>query len=566
MSEKVKISDINNLIKAIESDVNTIDDFFNLLNDDFHYLTVRLCVARIDVDIEILPNIFNISGSVQHFTGSFGNGLADESKSLIIDFPVVANEKCKISVVMTKNALCFEDDLLTLEVFIRIIHVLMSRKRLVYGIKNAIYVDSLTGLQNSLGLRDLGMRMHESGNLSDYSCVFLNIKDFKYVNRRLGGQKGDEVLKKYSRQLLTLVGEENGVVARAGGNNFIILIRNDKLEDFLFGLSDQRINAVSPEGENVTLVLNATAGVFHITKEATLEEAMENASIAMNAGKQGLGDRVVFNNEMMQRNIHSKRISAAFPRALISREFLPYYQPKVELSTGQIKGCEALARWLNEDGLIPPAEFLPALEMNGHIKDLDYYILEEVCKDIKSWMNKGIRPVRVSVNYSKENLKDKYVIDHTIAIIDKYKIDTSFLEIELTETSGYGDVGALTQFIESMHDHGVAVAMDDFGTGYSSLSLFKSLQFDVVKLDKTFVDNINSQNRKEDILFKNVIHMLNELDMDIIVEGVETEQQINYLRNIKEDIVIQGYFFDKPMSSHEFEKRLEYLYPYKEML
>ena len=183
-------------------------------------------------------------------------------------------------------------------------------------------------------------------------------------------------------------------------------------------------------------------------------------------------------------------------------------------------------------------------------------MLEEVCADLRKWLDSGIEPVRISINYSTLNLQNPRLADDTMAILEKYDIDPGYIEIELTETNGFEDNERMSKFISKMHEYGITISMDDFGTGYSSLNIFKNLDFDVVKLDKTFIDNIENGIEKDTVIMINMIKMLKELKIEIIAEGVETTKQLDFLRKHGCNFV-QGYYFSKPVSREEFTEKLK---------
>lgn len=244
-----------------------------------------------------------------------------------------------------------------------------------------------------------------------------------------------------------------------------------------------------------------------------------------------------------------------FPKALEQEEFLVYYQPKVSLPENRLCGCEALVRWLREGKIVPPMEFLPVLEREGSICALDFYVFEKVCCDIRKWLDTGIEPVRISVNFSKVHLHNLQLAEDIIAVMEKYSVDSKYIEIELTETLSYENYQTLIKFVDAMKKKGIHTSIDDFGTGYSSLNLLKDLNVDIIKLDKSFLQNIEKRNKQDEIVIKNIVNMVKELDMEVIAEGVETFDQADFLRNIN-CCMAQGFLYDRPLPQKEFQKRL----------
>ena len=207
-------------------------------------------------------------------------------------------------------------------------------------------------------------------------------------------------------------------------------------------------------------------------------------------------------------------------------------------------------------------EFIPVLEREGTVCTLDFYVLDKVCRAIRSWIDRGIKPVRVSTNFSKVHLKNPALADRIFAVIDKYGIEPKYIEIELTEMSGYDNYENLAQFIKVMRERGVHTSIDDFGTGYSSLNLLTDLDVDTVKLDKSYSIRLDNHEEKTKILIRNIVNMVHDLGFKVIAEGVETDEQAEFLREIGCSTV-QGYLYDRPLPLDQFEQRLEKEYVYQ---
>jgi len=258
-------------------------------------------------------------------------------------------------------------------------------------------------------------------------------------------------------------------------------------------------------------------------------------------------------------------IAQMLPAAIENGEVAPYYQAKVRLSDGVMVGCEALARWTHEGMSIPPTEFILNAEQYGIVDRLDLYILECVCRDIREWLDAGLNPVCVSVNYSQQNFYRKSLIEDTLRLLEKYQIEGKYIEIEFTETSFLELPEALNAFVEAMHVYGVKVALDDFGIGYSSLSLFSSLSLDTVKLDKSFIDDLKSADDKKYLILQSITEMIRRQNVVTVVEGIENAAQLQLIRDIGGHVV-QGFFFDHPLPKEEFEHRLQHRQHHKSIL
>ena len=196
------------------------------------------------------------------------------------------------------------------------------------------------------------------------------------------------------------------------------------------------------------------------------------------------------------------------------------------------------------------------LEKEGFVPELDIYVFDKVCQDIKHWEKEGFEPVRISSNFSKLHLKNPNFADDVLEIVDKYGVDHKYVDIEITESSGYSDFDALITFISRMKEAGISVSMDDFGTGYSSLSMLRDVDVDIVKIDKSFVDIVTKGDEIGTRFFRNVVKMIHDLNRDTVSEGVETRQQVDILKKT-ECHIAQGYYFDKPLPEQEFFERVK---------
>lgn len=253
-------------------------------------------------------------------------------------------------------------------------------------------------------------------------------------------------------------------------------------------------------------------------------------------------------------------IQRKFFADLKDEKIVPYYQPKVDIKNNTICSSEALSRWfINVGEILMPNKFIPVLEQYGYICELDFYILNKVCKDIKEQIQKGLEPVTISINFSRYHFIDKKedfsFINRIINTIFNYDIDTKYIEIEFTEAGMLENYIMINKFVEILHLYGIKVSIDDYGKGYSSLELLLQVPFDIIKMDKSFIDKYNTENGR--IILSSTIDMMKKLGKIVVCEGIENEDQINYLKNINCDVV-QGYYYDKPLPKEEYEKRLVY--------
>ena len=279
----------------------------------------------------------------------------------------------------------------------------------------------------------------------------------------------------------------------------------------------------------------------------------DNASLARQLIKGNALENINFYESGMKSKLQQKKsIEDDMHKALLNNEFVMYLQPKHSISTGRIIGAEALVRWFHPtNGMISPADFIPVFEKNGFILKLDCFIWEEACKKIRGWLDAGIAPVPISVNISREYVHSFDVIGKINSLIEKYSVPMEFLELEITESS---DGNGVEDIVKEMKNAGFKMLMDDFGSGYSSLNMLKSTPFDVLKIDRGFLEEFMDSDRGRKII-QHTISMSRDIGLDIIAEGVETIEQAKFLSDCGCDSA-QGFYYSKPLPVSEFDKRL----------
>ncbi|WP_296325959.1 GGDEF domain-containing phosphodiesterase [Treponema sp. UBA3813] len=441
--------------------------------------------------------------------------------------------------------------------YVDLSYLLCSRARLMNLMDAVKITDSLTGALNLHGLQETVGEILSKKEIQNFSVVLLNFKNFKYINQRVTTDNGDIILRKYSMLVQGFL-EGKGYLARLGSDNFLTLVEKKRLSEFIEFIKNVSIS-VNNKGTVESIKIDVRAGVYETNEETTFGDIMSNSAVALDSARHSRNkDILFFEREMLEKALHDKSISNMFLDSLAKNEFKVYYQPKVDLQTNMLCGCEALSRWYAQR-LITPAEFIPILEQEGTIKNLDFYVLETVCRNIREWIDKGIEPVLISTNFSKLHLSDEHFEEHIISTLKKYDVPSKYLELELTELSDYQYFERLVSFVNKMQDEGFKISIDDFGTGYSSMSLVRNLNPDVIKLDKSLIDNVaagdDKKARTDRIISRSIIKMAQELGIKVIAEGVETKEQAEFL--LKNDcFMAQGWLFDKALDHDEFEKRL----------
>lgn len=436
----------------------------------------------------------------------------------------------------------------------QIVYDCISKARVSIVMKQATITDALTGACNAIGGMNYAQDLKGRGDLEKYDAIYLNIKNFNYINQRVGGRQADKVLKDFSQMVreFLIKGELFG---RVGGDTFFLLVEKRRTEECIKYITSRRV-LVELERKNMEFDLMVRLGAYRIHPVDTPERALQAAKTAYNYTRNpSAGDVVWFSEDMLSISTHDQEVANNFSKALKRKEFVVFYQPKVDLKTGELISAEALARWMKDEHVVPPMDFIPTLEREGSICDLDYYMLNTVCEHIVEWENKGIEPVKISVNFSRVHILNRKLGEKIVKVVDSHKVSHKYIEIEITEMSGYEDFEALSEFVDVMKENGIETSLDDFGTGYSSLNLLKDLNVDTVKLDRSFLEKINSEDSQDKSMVKNIVSMVNELHMKVVAEGVETDTQRQFLRDVNCQVA-QGFLFDKPMPKEKFEFRL----------
>lgn len=516
-------------------------------------ITEKVSVGKLTVVLTNPSSVLDLHGGVQTFA-LYENARGWDNTPYKKEFRATDGGKVAFAFFPCKGVQWTENDLRTLQFLAQNFYVLLGRSRMIEMMQRLTITDVLTGAVNTRGFVQFGTDLFERGLLKQYTGAFLNIKNFNYINQTAGAQNGDVILQQYVYAILDFLDEEE-IVGRMGGDNFMVLLKNEHVDAFLKWISPIQITVPMQEHSR-TFEIRARIGLCAGTEVSDVGKLMDALAIALNMSKDlNSGNCAWFQKDMLDQALHSKEVSLIFPKALENEEFVVYYQPKVTLSNNQLCGCEALVRWIRNGKLVPPMEFIPILEREGTVCELDFYVFEHVCQDIQRWLSKGIEPVRVSVNFSKNHLHNTHLAQEIIALMQKYQIDSKYIEVELTEMSGYENYATLVSFVQNMRKNGVSTSIDDFGTGYSSLNLLKDLDVDIIKLDKSFLNNLENHSQSDVIVIKNIVNMVNELHMSVIAEGVETQSQAEFLRKIHCRMA-QGFLFDRPLPHDDFEKRL----------
>lgn len=419
-----------------------------------------------------------------------------------------------------------------------------------------LYVDDLTG-GNTFAKFKENVEQRLNINYGRTAFITMDLDEFKLVNELFGYEEGNKVLRHVWKVLTEHCGDGE-YAGRGVADRFSLLLYFEKRSDI-----EKRVIKITEEIQRFNIpsasdyILHPVFGIYYVESNGEdVAGMMSCASLAHNQAKQER-DCIykIYTNVMKDRILEKKQLSDQIEHAYKNHEFVVYYQPKYEAETRKLAGAEALVRWRRPDGqMVSPGLFIPLAEESGFVCKLDKYVFNEVCIAQKRWIDMGLKAVPISVNLSRRHLDTPEFISEYKSMLDNSGVPIKYMQLEITESAMFEKKTEFLEIIESLHKMGFVILMDDFGTGYSSLMMLKSIPIDVMKLDKTFVDDFDDE-RGEQII-RCVMRMAQDLCISITAEGVETEEQYKFLKSIGCD-TIQGYYFARPMPEEEFEKCME---------
>jgi diguanylate cyclase len=413
--------------------------------------------------------------------------------------------------------------------------------------------NDLTGLPNRRRL--LSDLDYCENNDIDTSLLFLDLDRFKLINDNLGHDFGDELLKNVADKLRFFENEFIHVYHH-GGDEFIIIIL-DKDVDFVSNLAYEIINKIKiPYPINgKELFITASIGISRYPEYIKqIYDLIKTADTAMYYAKlEGKDTYKFFTKDLQLQQDRKAIIDAELRKAIKNEEFFIEYQPKIDLKDFEIIGMEALLRWKHPKlGFVPPAEFIPIAEETGLIQSIGNWVIHEVLDQMRKWQDRGYPLVKVSVNVSQRQFRDKELIQTIRSCLQTFSIDPKYFEVEITE-SVLEDLDLMIPTIHALKQIGIGISIDDFGTGFSSLNILKDLPIDTLKIDQSFIRDLLT-NSKDYSLVKTILEIGKNLGLEVVAEGIETNEQVNHLLKLK-CCIGQGYYFSKPITADELEIR-----------
>ncbi len=429
--------------------------------------------------------------------------------------------------------------------------ILLIRRNSMRGIEKAAYYDDLTGLRNLVKFKIDATELLVKNPETIFSIIKLDVINFKVINEIFSFEVGNQLIcamADVSRE----ISYTPFICARVGTDEFLIISIEKFGKDFdgnipvFTEMFRKKVPNIAKHN------IDFRHGRYYTELgETDINSIIDKVTLAHSFSKAHKTAEICdYNDQFRLRILKTAEITNKMEKAMENREFKVYLQPKYRLTDNKMVGAEALVRWIEDDGnMIYPNDFIPIFEQNGFIVNLDKYMLKSVCEVVRGWIDNGRTPVPVSVNFSRLHLENPSFVEEITAITDEANVPRDSIEIELTESTIIDNEETLVSVLEQLHANGFKLSMDDFGTGYSSLGMLKNLNVDVIKLDRSFFDNLKSEDRGKKVV-ESMVDMAQRLDIETVAEGVETPEHVEFLKSIDCEIG-QGYFYAKPMPALE---------------
>jgi len=414
--------------------------------------------------------------------------------------------------------------------------------------------DMLTGLPNRVLLHERITQLvsHARQTVQGIAVLFIDLDRFKSINDSFGHSVGDALLTAVASRLRSAV-RDSDVVARLSGDEFVVVLSGISEKEDVENVAKKVLGEISRpyEVEQQALCITGSIGVSIYPRDGdTSDMLLRNADAAMYCAKDQTGNVKFYNRELGAQVNEHMALESSLRQAVDHQEFEVYYQPQVDIKSGRINGVEALIRWRHPElGMISPDRFIPLAEETGLIVPIGEWVLRTACAQVKAWHVAGFSDLTVAVNFSAKQFQKNDLFDLVRRILDETKLGAEYLEIELTESLLMKDSDVTVQTLRQLKEMGAIMALDDFGTGYSSLSYLRRFPIDVVKIDCSFIRDVTN-NVDDALLTKAIISMAKSLNLKTVAEGVETEGQLNFLKENQCD-TIQGYYFSRPLPADD---------------
>lgn len=502
-------------------------------------IPVRLGISRITCDTNFLSMV---NGIIHHLSVS---DVELESQVYTLSHTYIPNfrdmmyaNQVWVSIIMT---------------IVVLIMIILAHR--AHHFRKLARIDVLTGVYNSKYLMKAADKLLTKNNDKKYILIAVDAINFKLVNDRFGTGVGDKMLKSMADELVRIF-RDKAIYGRLAGDNFLVIMEDN--EDCKAAIGEIEKSEIHIEDAS-SYQLYIKAGVCPIVRydnNTPLSIYVDRANIAKEQVRL-IGQNYIcyFTDEMYTKLEIESELEVDMVASLRNGEFIAYYQPKYDLKTNKIVGAEALVRWSHKDrGLISPGVFIPLFERNGFINQVDFAVYEQVMRMLKKRLLNHETMVPVSMNVSRRHIADKNFVEKLEDLVNRYKIPKEYIDMEITESIFSADDQSAKDLIYDLRERGYAVSMDDFGSGYSSLNLLRIMPIDTLKIDKAFIEDIETSNRSVNIV-QEIIAMAKRIDMKTVCEGIETEGQRDILLSAGCDTA-QGFYYSRPITELEFEELL----------
>lgn len=424
-------------------------------------------------------------------------------------------------------------------------------------IQKAVTIDPLTKINNMQGFEKEVERLLKQYPNQKYAMIKFGIRDFRFVNRRYGYKMGDFVLKQIAKNLKKTI-QVRETCGRMEKDIFAILYCFNSKKEL-----EKRVEALETTlidyelAQQLEVKIHFNIGIYEIenTHVEYVKDMLDKALIAQRNKSRSLSHHhyAYYEEWMMNQQYQQSKILEEAPKAMEENAFHLYIQPQFDLQTGNLVAGEALTRWIVDDGIRMPNEFIPVFEEQGLIFSFDYYMLEKICQQLKSWIEAGVKIYPISTNQSRLHIEEENYFKDFCAVIDRYEIPHEYIIFELTESAFVENSEKMIRLAEQLHEHHYKIAIDDFGTGYASLNLLSVVPADILKIDKSMLKGY-STNIRTQIIMEKMIQLAHEMGMKVICEGVEVQAEWEYLKRVGCDIA-QGFLMGKPIEATAYRKQ-----------
>ena len=442
--------------------------------------------------------------------------------------------------------------------YVAIRHDITRKKEYEEAIRKLELENRITNLPNNKSL-EKRLNILCQNRSKKFALIFFSINQFKYITDHYGFYSGDKILIEMAKLLSTITEGKQYFISHYNNEEFIILLHDShlvrgatQLADDIFTLFEKPVYL-----NEQPLYISGSIGIsFFPTDGLDGETLIQKAGLALHSGKNhGINQYHLFNNIMDVESFKTFNLQNDLRKAMENEEFFIEYQPKVDTMTHKIISAEALVRWDHPKwGVVPPNEFIHLAETSGIISTLGDWILKRVCLQINEWKKKGLNEIPIAVNFSPMQISERNITDRVIRIIQETGVNPHYLELEITENGILQNYQDIMMKMMKLRKEGISFSIDDFGTGYSSLKTLNQLQFDFVKIDRSFIKDLTKHEGSLQIT-KTIIQLAHLLNIKVIAEGVETSEQLEILKKLECDF-IQGYYFSRPVNSDDFETLL----------